>query len=265
MLYPDAQPQGKSGRSGTPAKPKKRPRANRHVAVPGDFLSPAPATPPKPAPTPQPVKKAPDRGKPKYTLAEQIRRRNQERARQDAAAQKRRPSIPTVIYTAFDKHRADEHQERIKERQTASSAPSLSGFPQDIEWQPDISQADVFDICDRLCEENPEAMTAMMNFIEGSDSDDDEQTIRRRVNNHLRILGLNDAFDRGDWYTPRLSPAMLLLTSPSSQNDTIDMAFATNNTDILQLNTPGNEAEIESQRINLVSLEGVVKVNDIRN
>lgn len=132
MLYPDAQPQGKSGRSGTPAKPKKRPRANRHVAVPGDFLSPAPATPPKPAPTPQPVKKAPDRGKLKYTLAEQIRRRNQERARQDAAAQKRRPSIPTVIYTAFDKHRADEHQERIKERQTASSAPSPSGFPQDI-------------------------------------------------------------------------------------------------------------------------------------
>ena len=45
--------------------------------------------PPKPAPTPQPDKKPPRSNKPKYTLAEQIRRRNQERAKQDAAAQKR--------------------------------------------------------------------------------------------------------------------------------------------------------------------------------
>ena len=50
----------------------------------------------------------------KYTLAEQIRRRNQERARQDAAAQKRARSIPAVIYTAFDKHKADELRGRIK-------------------------------------------------------------------------------------------------------------------------------------------------------
>ena len=47
MLYPDAQPQGKSSRSGTPAKSKKKPRANFHAAVPADFLSPAPATQPR--------------------------------------------------------------------------------------------------------------------------------------------------------------------------------------------------------------------------
>ena len=50
----------------------------------------------------------------KYTLAEQIRRRNQERARQDAAAQKRTRSIPAVIYTSFDIRKADELRERIE-------------------------------------------------------------------------------------------------------------------------------------------------------
>ena len=47
MPYPDAQPQGKSSGSGASAKPKKRPRANLHAAVPADFLSPAPATQPR--------------------------------------------------------------------------------------------------------------------------------------------------------------------------------------------------------------------------
>ena len=151
MLRPNMQTPNKSSR-GTPARPKKRPRSNPHVAVPPDFLPPAPDKQPKPAPTPQPDEKPPRSDKPKYTLAEQIRRRNQERARQDAAAQKRPPSIPTVIYTAFDRHRADEHRKRVQEtrdrdkpkngkksQETASSEPSLSGFPQDIEWQPDIS------------------------------------------------------------------------------------------------------------------------------
>ena len=220
---------------------------------------------------PQPVKKPPRSNKPKYTLAEQIRRRNQERARQDAAAQKRPPSIPTVIYTAFDRHRADEHRKRVQEtrdrdkpkngkksQERGASEPSLSGFPQDIEWQPDISQANVFDLCDHLCEQNPQDMTAMMNFIEGSDPDDDEQTIRHRVNNHLRIMGLNDVFDRGDWYTTRPGPAAPL-ASPSFQNDTVDMAFADGNIGILQPDKPGVEAEAESQRINLVSLDHLRK------
>ena len=50
----------------------------------------------------------------KYTLAEQIRRRNQLRARQDAAVQKRKPSLPAVIYTAFGIRKADELRERIE-------------------------------------------------------------------------------------------------------------------------------------------------------
>ncbi len=59
---------------------------------------------------------------------------------------------PPVIYTAFDNKRAEEHQEPVQEasgsheseeeekrRETGSNKPSLSGFPQDMEWQPDIS------------------------------------------------------------------------------------------------------------------------------
>ena len=104
MLRPNMQPQGKSSRKGTPAKPKKRPRANFHAAVPADFLPPAPGN---------------DKSK------------NQERAKQDAAAQKRTPSIPAVIYTAFDRRKADELRERI-EKVKDRGKPSPSDFPQDI-------------------------------------------------------------------------------------------------------------------------------------
>ena len=45
-----------------------------------------------------------------------------------------------------------------------------------------------------------------MNLIEGFSPDDDEQTLEARVSNHLRIMGLNDAFGYGDWYTTRLGP-----------------------------------------------------------
>ena len=51
-------------------------------------------------------------------------------------------------------------------------------------------------------------MTAVMNIIEGFDPDDDEQTLRDRVENYLGIIGLNDAFGHGDWYTTRLGPAV---------------------------------------------------------
>ncbi len=72
--------------------------------------------------------------------------------------QNRKPSsapkyvLPPVIYTAFDNKRAEEHKEHVQEasgsheseerekrRETGSNKPSLSGFPQDMEWQPDIS------------------------------------------------------------------------------------------------------------------------------
>ena len=250
MLYPDAQPQDKSSGRGTPAKPKKRPHANPHAAVPADFLTPAPPAqpktpsydplssirPPRPKLTPRPATQP---KAPSYDPLSSIR------APQSKA-------VPALV--APDRGKP---KKKKPAQVTDENAPSPSGFPQDIEWQPDIDPADIFDLCGRLCEQNPQTMTSIMNFIEGFDPDDDEQTIRRRVNNHLRIIGLNDAFDRGDWYTTRLGPTVHLASSPS-QND----AFADGNIGILQFDTLVAEAEATPQRINLASLDHLRKQVD---
>ncbi len=248
MLYPDAQPQGKSSGSGMPAKPKPKPIPALPAVIYTSFGI-------------QEAEKlrerireaARNRGKPKQ---------NQKSQKTDSSRQIAQPKAPS--YDPLSSIQAPRPKpapapavpdngkpKKKKPAQAADeNAPSPSGFPQDIEWQPDINPADIFDLCGRLCEENPEAMTAMMNFIEGFDPDDDEQTIRRRVNNHLRIIGLNDAFDHGDWYTTRLGPTVPL-ANPPSQNDTIDM-----------INMVAAEAGATSQRINLASLDHLRKQVD---
>ena len=202
MLYPDAQPQGKSSGSGIPAKPKPKPIPALPAVIYTSFG---------------------------IQEAEKLRERVREAAKpkQDQKSQKTDSSRQAIQpkATSYDPLSSiqaprpkpapapaapdnDKPKKKEPAQSTDANAPSPSGFPQDIEWQPDINPADIFDLCGRLCEENPEAMTAMMNFIEGFDPDDDEQTIRRRVNNHLRIIGLNDAFDRGDWYTTPIDPSL---------------------------------------------------------
>ena len=86
-------------------------------------------------------------------------------------------------------------------------APNI---PDDLtaETKPDISEKEVFEICGNVCEQNPQVMTAVMNIIEGFDPHDGEQTLEERVSNHLRIMGMNDAFGHGDWYTTRLDPVV---------------------------------------------------------
>ncbi len=101
---------------------------------------------------------------------------------------------------------ADSLGSRDQHMAALNSGQSTPDFPLDIGWDPDTSQAELLDICDRLCQQNPQAMTAVMNLIEGADPEDDEQTIQQRVSNHLRIMGMNDAFGHGDWYTTRLDP-----------------------------------------------------------
>ena len=119
---------------------------------------------------------------------------------------------PPVIYTAFDKHKAEEHVEHVRTTRESArnrqSKPSDPVVPDDLpgETKPDISEKEVFDVCGNFCQQNPQAMTAVMNIIEGANPEDDEQTIQQRVSNHLRIMGLNDAFGHGDWYTTRLDP-----------------------------------------------------------
>ena len=172
---------------GNPPTPP-APEPNPFPTIPPGLHVPPPPTVQRPQPEPTSETTRPSQT---VQLGEQILRRNEERARQDAAAQNREPS--------------------------------LSGFPQDIGWspyqdatglvtpgsvKPDIGQDALLEACGYICEQNPEVMTAVMNIIEGFDPDDDEQTLRDRVENYLGIIGLNDAFGHGDWYTTRLGPAV---------------------------------------------------------
>jgi len=116
-----------------------------------------------------------------------------------------RPQPTSVPDEILDYEREQEYRLGISNA-AQKSGQSTSDSASDIATKSDTSQAEVVDICDRLCEQTPEVMTAVMNIIEGADTDDDEQTLQDRVNNHLRIMGLNDAFGQGDWFTTRLDP-----------------------------------------------------------
>ncbi len=120
MLYPDAQPQDKSSGSGTSAKPKPKPIPALPAVIYTAFGI-------------QEAEKLRERIKKAEEYRERVRAaaRNSDKPKQDAAAQKRRPSIPAVIYTAFDKDEADELRERI-EKVKDRGKPSPSDFPQDI-------------------------------------------------------------------------------------------------------------------------------------
>ena len=99
---------------------------------------------------------------------------------------------------------ADSLGSRDQHMAALNCGQSTPDFPPDFEWDPETCEAELLDICDRLCQQNPQAMTAVMNLIEGADPEDDEQTIQDRVKHHLRNLGMHDDFGRGDWYTTRL-------------------------------------------------------------
>ena len=131
MLYPDAQPQDKSSGRGTPAKPKPKPIPALPAVIYTAFGI-------------QEAEKLRERIEKAEEYRERVREaagnsdkpKNQERIKQDAAAQKRTPSIPAVIYTAFDKHKADELRERSEKVKGRSkpSLPDLQSFYTEPEW-----------------------------------------------------------------------------------------------------------------------------------
>lgn len=110
------------------------------------------------------------------------------------------------------KEKAQAFNENVRQKRESArnkeSEPSTPDVPDDLpaETQPDIREKEVLEVCGEFCQQNPQAMTAVMNLIEGFEPDDDERTLEERVSNHLRIMGLNDAFGYGDWYTTRLGP-----------------------------------------------------------
>jgi len=210
----------------TPENPPPPPYGGPGPVIPG-IVPIRPGTPPKPANQPHPTPSlhlpAPPPGIdiPGYT----------------------QPHQP--VQEASDN--SESEKKKKKRQETGSSEPSLPDFPQDMEYQPDISALGLV---------NFETKAAVMKIINGHDPDDDEQDTEQAWNNHLRILGLNDVFSQGDWYTTRLGTPF--------QNDSIDMAFADGNIGILQPPKPVAEEahKTESQRINLVSLDHLRKYVD---
>ncbi|MYD09875.1 MAG: hypothetical protein F4X02_07495 [Chloroflexi bacterium] len=58
----------------------------------------------------------------------------------------------------------------------------------------EFTEADVLKFCEYICEKDETVFTQVMKILEGFEPDADEQTIRQRVNEYLRLLGLNDYF-----------------------------------------------------------------------
>ena len=169
---------------------------------------------PKPADKPAPMPTTPDPALEEYDARQEARIGYNHRPS---------PDKPPSDNPVFDKEKAIEHVERARqarasarnkqsngESQTPPTEPPVVApdIPDDLpaDTQPDIREKEIFDVCGEFCQQNPQAMTAVMNLIEGFEPDDDERTLEERVSNHLRIMGLNDAFSHGDWYTTRLGP-----------------------------------------------------------
>lgn len=64
----------------------------------------------------------------------------------------------------------------------------------DIVSEREFTEADVLKFCEYICEKDEAVFTQVLKILEGFEPDADEQTIRQRVNEYLRLLGLNDYF-----------------------------------------------------------------------
>ena len=127
-----------------------------------------------------------------FRLGERILRRNRERARQDAAAQSREQT-----------ETGSSQAVGLPDLEASGLVPLMPGR----EGTSDIGETELFQVSDNLCEQHPEVCRAALKIIKGFDPvEDDEEDVKTHLRNHLRIMGMNDAFGYGDWYTTRLGP-----------------------------------------------------------
>ena len=173
-------------------------------APPGLHVPPPPTVQqPQPEPTSETTR-------PSQTvrLGEQILRRNQERARQDAAAQNREPSRPDIS-------------------QLFGESPFLdaTGLATSGSVKPDIGQDAVQVFCEALSEASPEGVASTVRLMCGADLDDEEQSPVEEMVKLVRSAGFVEHFENEPWYTTRLGPTA---SSAGSlfQNGYVDRAFA---------------------------------------
>ena len=202
MLRPEMKPvEGGSPSGGTPTKPKPKPEESQpdlpwyysHIFPPQQESTPevtsvtpminlVPPNPPPTAPVQQPQPETSDPSEPGS----------------------RRPSYMDPI---------DDYERQQEQRLGISSAvkdheQSFSDISQD-EVIPDIGETELFQVSDHLCDQYPEVVRAGLKIIKGFDPvEDDEEDVKTYMRNHLRLMGLNDAFGHGDWHTTRLGPTV---------------------------------------------------------
>ena len=125
-------------------------------------------------------------GKSTYTVAEQIRIRNQERAEQDAAAaQRRRQTISRLPSDIDEESRAGEYDSRT---------------PLEILTQPG--------------EENVRVQEGTYSVLTGTRFEDEEQDIVEELTRILKTIAPLGLFEDEPWYTTRLGPAQSSAVAP---------------------------------------------------
>ena len=107
------------------------------------------------------------------------------------------------------KQRIEKARERLqKAKQSATNVQSSLDVSQP-EVIPDIGETELFQVCENLCDQHPELARAGLKIIKGFDPvEDDEEDVKMQLIKQLRLMGLNDAFGHGDWYTTRLGPTV---------------------------------------------------------
>ncbi len=113
---------------------------------------------------------------------------------------------------------SDKSDNETNTQKKASSQQSTSELPPDIVSEREITEADVLKFCRYICEKDEDVFTQVMKILEGFDADDDEQTIQERVEQYLRLLGLNGYFPPAKAYAVPLNSIYIPTTSETTGN-----------------------------------------------
>ena len=132
--------------------------------------------------------------------------------------------------------RADEKK---KSQKLASSQQSPSGFPQDIEWDPDISALGLVTfiqtagegtrdssedktnaVCEALHAADPAGVARGIKIVTGCEPDDEEQDIVQELKHILQTIAPLGLFEDEPWYWTKLSSPESLAVSAATEPTT---------------------------------------------
>ena len=204
-----------------PAKSKTKESTSTHSPF-LDFRNPpapAPVAPPKP-PTPTPPPTPPSPSAPTQENPPTQRSTGQE-SKSDAG--KRNDSG------------RDKSDNKSAPSKPHESQPSISGFPQDIEWSPefeargimpimqaavdgmrDSSEDKTTAICEALYAANPEAVARGVTIMTGCEPDDEQDTMEALMR-LAHSIGLAERFESEPWYSTKLGSSESIALSAATK------------------------------------------------